>query len=66
MLFADETGKFRVFDNESEGQKKVILSPEYGGIISKMAVFTSSKGDSCLAFAGQGKVVGLGNARCCA
>ena len=59
MLFADETGKFRVFDNESEGQKKVILSPEYGGIISKMAVFTSSKGESCLAFAGQGKVVGL-------
>ena len=76
MIFADEIGKFRVFDNRKGEQKKIVLSPEYGGTISQMSVFTAQTSEidprdsfdeeaiyraseSCLAFAGNGKVVGL-------
>ncbi|QDZ20581.1 WD40 repeat domain-containing protein [Chloropicon primus] len=74
MIFADDMGKFRVFDNAKGVQKKIVLSPEYGGTISQMCVFSSKSGEAepgneeeeansanetCLAFAGNGKVVGL-------
>ena len=76
MIFADEIGKFRVFDNGKGLQQKIVLSPEYGGTISQMCVFSAQTSEvdpresfdeeailrsteSCLAFAGNGKVVGL-------
>ena len=59
MVLADQAGKFRIFSGKHGVQRRIVLSPEYGGMIGKMQIFDLQDKGQCMAFHSTGKVVGL-------